>query len=746
MNYSKKYLNFINGRHAGAGIRITLGIVIPAFVMAYFGNLPVGLIISIGALCVSVGDTPGASRHRFNGMLASLLLVTGVSLLTHLTASQPLMLAILITLGGFLFSMLTVFGARSSAVGIAALLVMVLSLQSKLDNTGIWINAAYILIGGFWYIVYSLLLYRLRPYRFIQQVLADYIMDVSRYLRLRGHLYAPKPDYEKIGEQLLKQQSSIEEEQHLLSDLLLNTRTIVKESTHTGRVLVKTYMEVTELYEAIMTTYQQHHVLHEQFEHTGILQEYHDAIEKLAGEMQEVSIAIQSGIASEPSGEIQKSIAKTREHFEDLRQHVMDDDNVEDFVALGRIQHNLEELADQIEQLHLYSSYEVKLGKEVGVPHRLGETIRNEDIRPSLFLNNLNFQSNIFRHSIRVALALLVGFIVAQVMNLDRGYWILLTIVVILKPAYSLSKKRNTDRLLGTLIGVLAGFLILLLIKNSTVLLVLMLILMAGAYTFMRTNYFIMVVLMTTYLLIFFHYIYPSDLQGLMVARMLDTAIGSVIAFFASLFIIPAWERTSIRSYMIKIIDANEKYYSVVASHFTEASPLRNEEISGARRESLIAMANLSDAFNRMISEPKRYQQGLKNVHRFVTLQHGVITHVASLSYLLQTASSNFRSPLLAQVIENTRLYFDNARLELLHTGTLVTKPDNTALKQLNESVNQLLAARRAEINSGDLETSTKRKLVETKSVTDQFNFLRRDASAIYKLACAHDAEMQGAA
>ena len=90
--------------------------------------------------------------------------------------------------------------------------------------------------------------------------------------------------------------------------------------------------------------------------------------------------------------------------------------------------------------------------------------------------------------------------------------------------------------------------------------------------------------------------------------------------------------------------------------------------------------------------------------------------------------------------------YFDNARLELLHAGTAVTKTDNTALKQLNESVNQLLAARRAEINSGDLETSTKRKLVETKSVTDQFNFLRRDASAIYKLACAHDAEMQGAA
>jgi len=84
MNYAKKYLNFINGRYASEGIRITCGVVVPSLVMNFFWELPVGLTMSFGAvgltmsfgaLCVSVADTPGAPRHRINGMLATCFLL-----------------------------------------------------------------------------------------------------------------------------------------------------------------------------------------------------------------------------------------------------------------------------------------------------------------------------------------------------------------------------------------------------------------------------------------------------------------------------------------------------------------------------------------------------------------------------------------------------------------------------------------------------------------------------------------------
>ncbi|HEX2683234.1 MAG TPA: FUSC family membrane protein, partial [Ferruginibacter sp.] len=220
MNYQKKYLNFINGRYTSEGFRITAGILLPSLIMHYFDMLPVGIVISVGALCVSVADAPGAVKHRLTGMLSCSLIVTGISVITYYSAVSPVLLGLLIVVAGFIFSMLTVYGNRSSAVGIAAIIIMILSLQSPLHGRDIWVNAGYTLAGGTWYMLYSLVLYRLRPYKFIQQVLADYIGGVGNFLRLRGSLYEKDPDYDKINGQLLQLQVHIEAQQQMLSELL----------------------------------------------------------------------------------------------------------------------------------------------------------------------------------------------------------------------------------------------------------------------------------------------------------------------------------------------------------------------------------------------------------------------------------------------------------------------------------------------------------------------------------------------
>lgn len=735
MNYSKTYINFINGRYVNEGVRITAGILLPSFFMNYFNMLPIGFVVSLGALCVSVADTPGAAKHRLNGMLACCLIVAAISVLVNYATESIIVLGLLITAAGFFFSMLTVYGNRASAVGIAAMLVMVLSLQTPKSGPEIWANAGYILFGGIWYMLYSLLLYRLRPYKFIQQVLADYIFEVASYLKLRGDLYAVEPAYEKINGELLKQQISIESQQQMLSELLFNTRNILKQSKHIGRVLVKTYLEVAELYESVMTTYQQYPLLHEYFDNTGILQSYRSIIYGLSAELEEISIALKSGVSSAPNENTGKQVTSARQLFELLRQDYMDDDNLEHFVSLGRIQSNLEDIAEKINQLHLYTTYEVSFKKLDGTAKKLKEMIPERDIRPSLFFNNLHFESNIFRHSIRVCLALLVGYIVSLLFKADHGYWILLTIVVILKPAYSLTKQRNTDRLIGTAGGIIIGLLVLLLVKNGTALLVIMIIFMTGSFMFLRTNYFLNVLLMTTYIIIFFHYLYPGNIKGIMLERLIDTAIGSLISFFASLFLIPAWERSTISSYMIKMLEANERYYDSLANYFAANTAVDMAGLKLLRREVLIALANLSDAFTRMLSEPRRHQQGIKNIHRFVSINHSLVSHMSSLSYLLQTEKNPFRSSKLLPVINNTHLYFTNAVHQFSQSSENVVKTDSTCLKPINEMANALLHARKEEIAAGNLETALKKELVDTKSVIDQFNFIHSNASVLYKLS-----------
>jgi uncharacterized membrane protein YccC len=517
-----------------------------------------------------------------------------------------------------------------------------------------------------------------------------------------------------------------------VSELIFKTRAIVKETTHTGRVLLKIYLDVADLFESIMTTYQQYTILHEKFDATGILEDFRQYIITISNELDELGLAIKSGVNSYSNENNLAGIKLIREHFETLRLHFMTNENVDDFISLGRILNNIEDLAEKINVLHFYTTYDKKISRAKlnDVDHNIYS--ESQDIRPSLFFSNLNFSSNIFRHSLRVCFALVIGYIISLFFHLGHSYWILLTIVVILKPAYSLTKTRNKDRLIGTFLGIVIGVIILFLIKNNLALLIIMIIFMATSYVFIRTNYFASVLFMTPYLVIFFHILNPGNLKVVLTDRILDTAIGSVIAFFASIFFVPQWEHVTIKFYMSQMLTANNNYFTIVANGFSDNKEINGEELKVARRNVLVALANLSDAFTRMLSEPKRFQKSTESIHHFVVLNHTLASHLSTLSYYLTSGKNNFRSADIIPVIENTELQLANA-ISCLDGKQAISKPDKGALQNLNEMAATLLRKRQEEVLKGELETETKKLLVQVKSVVDQFNYIFSVAAEISK-------------
>ncbi|MEP6594971.1 MAG: FUSC family protein [Ginsengibacter sp.] len=332
----------------------------------------------------------------------------------------------------------------------------------------------------------------------------------------------------------------------------------------------------------------------------------------------------------------------------------------------------------------------------------------------------------------------MLGYLISLTLHTGHSYWILLTIIVILKPAYSLTKQRNKDRLIGTLCGIFIGVIVLFFIKNNIALLILMIVFMTCCYIFLRTNYFISVMFMTPYLLLFFHLLYPADFEALLADRVIDTGIGSAIAFITSIFFIPKWERTSIKTYMIKMLEASSNYYLETAKAFVYEQPVDFNQLRIPRKNALVALANLSDAFNRMLSEPKRHQKGIENIHRFVVLSHTLTSHIATISYYLQTMKNVYRSPAFEPAIKDTIQYFTNAIAALEHKNIVPgTTTQKQSLRELNEQTEILMEKRRQELRQGFLETDTKKLLIQTKSVTDQFNYIYSIATDINKVGNA---------
>src|SRR5690606_16364130 len=73
---------FIFSQYFSDGLRITLGVLLPALIFAQFGKFELGLILSLGALCVSITDFPGPVQYKRNAMLLCNLTIFLVALIT----------------------------------------------------------------------------------------------------------------------------------------------------------------------------------------------------------------------------------------------------------------------------------------------------------------------------------------------------------------------------------------------------------------------------------------------------------------------------------------------------------------------------------------------------------------------------------------------------------------------------------------------------------------------------------------
>jgi len=458
MDYIREYKSFINSHNLNGAVRITVGITFPAILLGYFNNLTAGIAVSIGAMCVGNTDNPGPIHHRRNGMIACVLIIFIASLLTGLVSVSPLLTGTLVFVFCFVFSMMSIYGARASSIGVNALLVMVLNIDRPHHGWEILVNALYILAGGTWYTILSLLLYSFRPYRLIQQALGECVQATAAYLRIKASFYGRHADYDKSYRQLVEHQIDLHEKQELLRELLFKSRDIVRESTHTGRVLVMIFLDIVDLFEMTMTSQQDYSMLHRLFGETGLLEAYQQLILEMAVELDEIGIAVKSGKPSVETSHLTTRIRELKDRFTRLRDSHRTAENVEGFIGLRQILESIEDIADRLHTLHGYTTYDRKLSKDFQPGLDYEQFITHQDIEGKLLVDNLSLHSNIFRHSLRVSIATISGYAISGFLPFGHGYWILLTIIVILKPAYSLTKKRNFERLIGTLAGSAGGF------------------------------------------------------------------------------------------------------------------------------------------------------------------------------------------------------------------------------------------------------------------------------------------------
>ncbi|PWT99370.1 MAG: FUSC family protein [Bacteroidetes bacterium] len=748
MNYLTEFRKFLTGQYLNQGLRVTAGAIVPALVLYQFGWLTIGAAMPLGALMVSLTDTPGPIHHRRNGMLASNILNFLVAILVGFTRYYPWLLAIELTFFSFTFSLISIYGNRASSVGLIAMLIMVLNIDVHHQQDRIWSDALFMLGGGLWYMLLSLTLYKLRPYRLIQQALGESIHLISNYLKAKARLYNPAVNYDEVYKELLSVQVEVQHSQEQLRELLYKARDVTRESTAKGRSLLMMFLDSIDLFEQVMTTQYNYATLHKFFDRSGLMEKFNTLIMASADEIGDIGLAVQTGIISEDSSRLETLIRETESEFVAYRDKSLNPENLEGFISLRHVLNSIKDVADRIRRIRIYTNYSVASTKGFPANQDFKRFIERSRFDPKLLLENFTLKSNSFRHALRVSISVLVGYLVSQLLAFGHSYWILLTIITILKPAYSISKRRNAERLAGTVIGAFLSFLSLYFIHINGILFLLMILAMIAAYSFLQIQYLISVAGITIYVLISFHFLHPVDFRTLVEDRVIDTAIGSAISFLAAFFILPRWEHEQVSEYVSLILNANLKYFQAVTKAFY-SDPVPTEDYKYARKQVYVALANFSDAFQRSLSEPKNklYDQTL--THQLVVSNHMLSSHIASLSTYAYTLSEKYRSDTFIPVVNAIEKELQKA-ISLADENSTAnkTEPSKEEYLPIREIVGELWNKRIQELQQGEENSSTRKELSGLKTITDQFEFIQSiilDIIGILKKMNSSKLEMKNA-
>ncbi len=264
--------------------------------------------------------------------------------------------------------------------------------------------------------------------------------------------------------------------------------------------------------------------------------------------------------------------------------------------VLGQIAENLQRIREGLSRTVEHSSTRfsvpVKL-PEIGARSLralVGWTDPSPEIDPVLI-----------RYSLRL-LVLTVGAVgIYKGFAVPRGYWIALTVIVVLQPDFGSTRQRAAERILGTLAGVALASALLSIQLPLWVVYALLPLTSFGFAFYLRRRYAVSGFFVTVLLVLLTEISAPVH-WDFTLARLLSTLLGGGAALVAALLFWPAWERGKLLGLLAFAIRANASYLRSLFG--LDANVDRT--VLWTKRDAEDANRLAAASLKRMLNEPTR--------------------------------------------------------------------------------------------------------------------------------------------
>jgi hypothetical protein len=549
-----------------AALRCTIGVLIPLVAGLLFGQPLVSAFGVVGAMSVGFGSFQGAYRSRATvmvlaafGMAVSVFIgsVAGHSDVAEIAAA---------TVSAFIGGLLVALGPSAAFVGLQSVVAVLIASGFPADAAGAAIRAAIVLGGGLVQTLLVVLIWPLRRFSVERQTIAAAYRSLGRYASNlpAGGGVAPEPHtFASIVPPI--------EDPHPFSN--------------GGAVLV--FQALFDEAERIRAS-----------------------LASIAAEQRRLSATAPSCTNAMPPlyGRALIEIAEALEHERDPAEGDAPIwEPIDQCLATLPPSAAVDALLGQIRAAWRTASLLTSNSKPPSPPPRFTPLRPRPPIRDALttLRVNLTLDSTACRHALRLAVAIAVTATIYRLMHLQRGYWMPMTALLVLKPDFHDTFARGIARIAGTILGAgIATLIVREFAPGTPVLATLVLAFVWSCYAVFRVNYALFTVCVTGYVV----FILMLSGVGEMTAattRAIDTIAGGALAL-AIYAIWPTWAATTVRSSLAALLEAHGRYVAALLDSYVTSQKPDLHRLAELRAEARLARSNFEADAERMLVEPSR--------------------------------------------------------------------------------------------------------------------------------------------
>ena len=647
-----------------AGIRASLATVVPLAIGQYLGHAGAATWMSLGGFNGALSDKGGSYRARAQTMSALLFTGATAAALGTLAHGQLLPQLIITFLVAFVCCLLRVWGNPGISVGSASLTVYVVALAIPAEQASdVWIRAGYVVLGGLWAMAIALVVWPLRPYRPARIAVSNCYSALATYV-----------EYVVAS---VEAQQTTEWPVATTSTPIATVRTALEEA---GAVLVQLRRgrpgkvdrgeRLLILAESADQIFAHVVALGETLRGAVRNDRLHEKSIELVEALAATARAIATGVLVERHA---SPVVDVTWSGEPLRALIRE-------MPAGSVDPHYEQAAVILDRAAQFaSSATVTLdalnsGKESsdlagGRPVRAtaAEDIPDDHAWWDTFRVLLSPGSLILRFALRVAVVTTIAVGLTQVLELKRGYWLTITVIVILQPYTGVTLTRAVQRVLGTVIGGLLAAGLGAYFHDQRAILVLATVFVACCVALLPMNYAAFSVFLTPTFVLLAEA--SAGDWSLAETRVINTLRGGALALVGARLLWPSPERDRFPAYGAAALRANAAYLDVAIERFEDRSASASDAMRAARRAAGLATVNAEESLQRALTEAHGDERPLAPALTCLAYTRRFTASVAALAIARHAADGTTRDTLipvrnlLEPVLEDLASSLESGRL-----------------------------------------------------------------------------------